>query len=80
MRKMMDMSKFVTSATKSIKGMSAGFRDPDMWVSTGSYALNFRISGNFEKGFPLGKVSVVAGESGCLPEHATVKVRLTKLD
>ncbi len=44
--------------------MSAGFNDPTDWVSTGNYALNYLISGDFKKGVPLGKVSVFAGESG----------------
>ena len=33
-------------------------------VSTGNYALNYLLSGDFRKGIPLGKVSVFAGESG----------------
>ncbi len=44
--------------------MSIGFNDPTDWVSTGNYALNYLISGNFNKGVPLGKVTVFAGESG----------------
>jgi recombination protein RecA len=44
--------------------MSAGFNDPTDWISTGNYALNYLISGDFQKGVPLGKVSVFAGESG----------------
>lgn len=62
--KSFDPSKFRNSLTKSISGMSAGFHDPTDWVSTGSYALNYLISGDFHKGIPLGKVSVFAGESG----------------
>lgn len=44
--------------------MSVGFRDPDTWVSTGNYTLNKLLSGDFNKGIPLGKVTVFAGESG----------------
>lgn len=44
--------------------MSAGFHDPTDWISTGNYALNYLLSGDFRKGIPLGKVSVFAGESG----------------
>ena len=44
--------------------MSAGFNDPTDWVSTGNYALNYLISGDFNKGVPMGKVTVFAGESG----------------
>ena len=62
--KAFDPSKFRTALTKSISGMSAGFNDPTDWISTGNYALNYLISGDFQKGVPLGKVSVFAGESG----------------
>lgn len=62
--KTFDPTKFRNSLTKSIDGMSTGFHDPTDWVSTGSYALNYLISGDFKKGIPLGKVSVFAGESG----------------
>jgi hypothetical protein len=73
-----DVSKFRKSITKSIEGVSIGFNDPTDWISTGSYALNYLISGDFHKGIPLGKVTVFAGESGCLPEYSTVKIRLYK--
>jgi RecA/RadA recombinase len=62
--KAFDPTKFRNSLTKSIKGMSAGFNDPQDWISTGNYALNYLLSGDFRKGVPLGKVSVFAGESG----------------
>lgn len=64
MVKAFDPSKFRNSLTKSISGMSAGFNDPTDWISTGNYALNYLISGDFHKGVPLGKVTVFAGESG----------------
>jgi hypothetical protein len=70
-----DISKFRKSITKNIDGLSVGFSDPKIWISTGNYALNFLISGEFNKGIPLGKVSVFAGESGCLPENAKVTIR-----
>ena len=62
--KAFDPTKFRNSLTKSIAGMSAGFHDPTDWISTGNYALNYLVSGDFRKGIPLGKVSVFAGESG----------------
>jgi len=62
--KAFDPTKFRTSLTKSISGMSAGFNDPTDWISTGNYALNYLISGDFNKGVPMGKVTVFAGESG----------------
>lgn len=78
MAKPYDFSKFRKSLTKNIKGVSIGFHDPKDWISTGNYALNYRLSGDFKKGVPLGKVTVFAGESGCLPADAKVIVRLTK--
>ena len=62
--KAFDPTKFRNSLTKSISGMSAGFNDPTDWISTGNYALNYLISGDFNKGVPMGKVTVFAGESG----------------
>jgi RecA/RadA recombinase len=64
MTKAFDISKFRKTLTKSIDGLSFGFNDPTDWVSTGNYALNYLISGDFNKGVPLGKVTVFAGESG----------------
>jgi len=62
--KAFDPTKFRNSLTKSIQGMSAGFNDPTDWVSTGNFALNYLISGDFNRGVPMGKVTVFAGESG----------------
>ena len=64
MAKPYDFSKFRKDITKSIDGMSVGFNDPTDWISTGNFALNYLISGDFNKGIPLGKVTVFAGESG----------------
>jgi len=64
MGKPFDVSKFRKSITKAIDGISVGFNDPTDWISTNNYALNYLISGDFNKGVPLGKVTVFAGESG----------------
>jgi RecA/RadA recombinase len=64
MGKPFDVSKFRKEITKSIDGLSIGFNDPTDWISTGNYALNYLISGDFHKGIPLGKVTVFAGDSG----------------
>ena len=64
MARAFDISKFRKSISKSIDGLGIGFNDPTDWVSTGNYALNYLISGDFFKGIPLGKVTVFAGESG----------------
>ena len=64
MFKPFDVSKFRKEITKSIDGLTIGFNDPTDWISTGNYALNYLISGDFSRGIPLGKVTVFAGESG----------------
>ena len=64
MTKPFDVAKFRKDITKSIDGLSIGFNDPTDWISTGNYALNYLISGDFNRGIPLGKVTVFAGESG----------------
>jgi len=62
MAKPFDVSKFRKNITKSIDGLSIGFNDPTDWVSTGNYALNYLISGDFHKGVPLGKVTVLVNQ------------------
>ena len=64
MSKPFDVSKFRKTITKSIDGLSIGFNDPTDWISTGNYALNYLVSGDFTRGIPMGKVTVFAGESG----------------
>jgi len=64
MAKAFDLTKFRKTLTKSIDGLGVGFNDPTDWISTGNYALNYLISGDFNRGVPLGKVTVFAGESG----------------
>jgi RecA/RadA recombinase len=64
MVKAFDISKFRKTLTKSIDGLGLGFNDPTDWVSTGNFALNYLISGDFTRGVPLGKVTVFASESG----------------
>ena len=63
--KAIDLSKFTKSVMKSVPNVSFGFKDPKYWISTGNFALNFRVSGDFFKGFPLdNKLILLAGESG----------------
>jgi len=64
MGKPFDVSKFRKTITKAIDGIGFGFNDPTDWISTNNFALNYLISGEFNKGIPLGKVTVFAGESG----------------
>ena len=52
MTKVFDATKFRKSITKSIQGLGIGFSDPTDWISTGNYALNYLVSGDFNKGIP----------------------------
>lgn len=65
MSKPVDISKFRKGITKSIPGISTGFNDPQIWLDTGSYALNFLVTGHFDRGIPLeGKMTQFAGSAG----------------
>lgn len=64
MTRSMDLSKFRKTLTKNIPGLSIGFNDPKTWISFGNKSLNYLVSGDFDKGIALGKVSILAGESG----------------
>ena len=44
LRSTIDLSKFRKTITKSIDGISMGFRDPSIWIDTGNYTLNYLIS------------------------------------
>lgn len=67
-RNTFDPSKFTKSITKQISGIQTGFQEipshSENWIQTGNYALNKHISGQFQKGVPLSKISVFAGEQG----------------
>lgn len=64
MVKPFDLSKFTKSVTSKIEGISTGFHDPKIWISTGNYTLNYLISGRFDRGVPLSQITMLAGESG----------------
>lgn len=59
----LNLSKFRRQISKNLD-ISLGFNDPKTWVSTGNYALNYFISSDFQKGVPLGKVTIFAGQTG----------------
>jgi RecA/RadA recombinase len=60
----LDISKFRKDITKALPNISTGFNDPQTWVSTGNYALNYLVSSDFFKGIPLGKSTILGGASG----------------
>lgn len=60
-----DLTKFSNALKKKNSNISIGYTDPKIWASTGNYALNYLVSGDFHKGFPIeGKMTVLAGSSG----------------
>ena len=63
--KTIDLSKFRKDITKNIDGVTSGFEsDPELWIDTGCFMMNQMISGDFNKGIPLGRVTMLAGDSG----------------
>jgi len=56
-QKAFDVSKFRKSLTKAVPGMSTGFNDPRDWISTGNHTLNYLMTGDFNRGVPLGKAT-----------------------
>lgn len=72
MKAPIDISKFRKTIAKSIPGLSVGFNDPKTWLSTGCYALNYLICGDFKGGIPLeGKFTMFAGDSGSGKSYIT---------
>ncbi len=61
--KTLDLTKFMKGTTEKL-GIPTGFNDPKIWLDTGNYALNRLISGDYQRGVPLSKVTMFAGETG----------------
>jgi hypothetical protein len=69
--------KFLKEFNKKIDKMetvTTNMSPPSVWYSTGNYALNRILSGSFTRGIPQGRLSVIAGNSGCLPSEEVVQV------
>lgn len=56
-----DASKLRKTLTEKLN-IPIGFSDPKIWISTGNFALNRLISGDYNRGVPLSKVTMFAGE------------------
>jgi RecA/RadA recombinase len=56
-----DATKLRKQLTEKLS-IPVGFSDPKIWISTGNYALNRLISGDYNRGVPLSKVTMFAGE------------------
>ena len=57
------LEKFKKEVGK-LESVGVGLRTVIHWLSTGNYALNRALSGDFLKGVPLGRITLFAGPSG----------------
>ena len=57
------LKNFRKEVTK-LETVSVGINTTDTWLSTGNYALNRALSGDYTKGIPLSKLTMFAGPSG----------------
>lgn len=57
------LKKFKEEVEK-LDTVGVGLRTTELWLSTGNYALNRSLSGDFMKGIPLSRISLMAGPSG----------------
>jgi len=57
------LEKFKKDLSK-VQTVNIGIARPDEWLSTGNYALNYAISGDFARGIPLSRISLWAGPAG----------------
>ncbi len=57
------LDKFKKEVAK-LDTVSVGLPETTHWLSTGNFALNRALSGDFKKGVPLAKITLFAGPSG----------------
>lgn len=59
--------KFLSAFKKTVaklESVGVGIRTVKEWLSTGNYALNRALSGDYRRGVPLGRITLFAGPSG----------------
>lgn len=61
---MTSFREFVEKMAKDRAGVAVGLSPVPGWISTGCWALDWRISGRFGCGIPFGRLTMFAGESG----------------
>jgi RecA/RadA recombinase len=49
---------------EKLENVTTDFRPPSHWYSTGNYAANKILSGDYRRGVPQGRISILAGPSG----------------
>lgn len=57
------LERFKKEVSK-LSTVSVGIQETVQWLSTGNFALNRALSGDFKRGIPLGKITLFAGPSG----------------
>jgi recombination protein RecA len=57
------LDKFKKDVAK-LDSVGVGLKNVEHWLSTGNYALNRALSGDYQKGVPLGRITLFAGPSG----------------
>lgn len=57
------LDRFKKEVSK-LSTVSVGIQETVHWLSTGNFALNRALSGDFKRGIPLGKITLFAGPSG----------------
>ncbi len=57
------LKKFKDEVAK-LDSVAVGIKTTEEWLTSGNYALNHALSGDFRKAIPLGKISLFAGPSG----------------
>jgi len=69
--KYLESLRKVTNST-SMEDSTVGERG--QFISTGSYALNRIISGDFFGGIPSDRLVVIYGENQCIPRDQKIKI------
>lgn len=57
------LAKYKKELSK-LENVSTDFRPPNHWYSTGNLAVNHILSGDYHRGIPQGRVTILAGPSG----------------
>jgi len=54
------------------------FSKINAWIPLGNYLLNAQVTGSLFRGIPEGRVTMIAGQSGCLPGSETIDCYIMK--
>jgi len=59
------IKKYLSDIGK-LENVSTDFRPPAHWYHSGNYAINRILSGDYHRGIPQGRVTILAGPSDCV--------------